>query len=234
MAEPLIPELGKVPFPSHALKALTWDGNSLRSPSQSNSVWTYGELEAICCPGWGSEGKANKLTPEHLRQCSCGIYAVFDVSDAVHYSYTSGGVLVGIEGSGVVVESDRGFRCTHARVSHVIMPGTFVTEAYRYYRRDEPQMSTAELVSGMFGLPLVTVDEFLGETGIGEWKWRRELGDKLEQLPRLWSDAITLKMRDMARDLESAAYRALKTEYSVTLKHMLGKEGGRRVRKNIG
>lgn len=234
MAEPLIPELGQVPFPSHALKALTWDGNELRSPSQTSSVWTYGELEASCNPHWGASGQTNHMTPQHLRECSCGIYAVFDVGDAVHYSYTNGGVLVGIEGSGVVVESDRGFRCTHARVSHVILPGTFVTEAYRYYRNVQPTTETAEHVASMFGLPLITLGEFLSETGISEWKWRRELGDKLEQLPRLWHEAITLKMRDMARDLESAAYRALKTEYNVTLKHMLGKEGGRRVRKNIG
>lgn len=237
MAEPLVPDLGDVPFPRYALKGMVYDKGEIKSPSQRDAIWTYGELRAKCMAYYPNPSQTEITTKEHLASCSCGIYGVFALMDVHGYIYNAGSVLVGIETSGLVVESTRGVRCTHARISHVILPSSFMgeegTERYGYYH-SSPTTETAEEMAEQYGLPIVTLDQFLSETGIAEWRWRQNLAEHLERLPRVWHDAVLGTMRKQAQDVNSAAYKALEMEFRTTLRMLLGKKGGQRVRQNIG
>lgn len=96
-------------------RAWRWDGWSL---SGMFVEWTSEELRATCQSG--------HVAPKWDH--SCGIYAFKDPSDA--RSALSGAAVAGrVEMSGSVIEHEAGYRCSHARITHLWATTAMIAQA---------------------------------------------------------------------------------------------------------
>lgn len=100
------------------LKALAWDYHkrTFVSPACRDFVWTQGGLTASKC----GLGKNHKV-PDW--DCTCGLYAVFDISIAEEYINGSPiSPIFMVEASGVTIIHDFGYRSEEMTVRWVLKP----------------------------------------------------------------------------------------------------------------